>query len=76
MKQKNTSKESWVDKLQPDEFGRWAALVEGVNLIAEVGEDKKIPFNKINFKIPALQHYVQSTCDSITMKFINMQEKE
>ena len=72
MKQKNTNKASWVDSLQAEELGRWAALVEGVNLVADVGEEKKIPINKISFKIPALQHYVQSTCDSMTMKF-NMQ---
>jgi hypothetical protein len=77
-KNKKNIENNWVDALSIYELGRWAALVEGVNLVADIAQEKNIPLKKVNFKIPAMKHYVDSKCNEITRQFDiqNMRVKE
>ena len=62
-------KQDWVNELTTYQLARWASLVEGVNLVAESAEERGMAFKKVNFKIPALKKYVDSTCDILARQF-------
>ena len=59
----------YLDKMSNFELSRWAALVEGVNLIAEKADDRGQKFDKMSIKQPALMKYIDSTCDTICYTF-------
>lgn len=54
---------------------RWLALYEAVNIIADKAEDRGTKFETITLKQPALEKYIESTCDSIC-KCLEEQEKK
>lgn len=47
------------------ELARWAALVYGVNVIADMAEDMKQDFDKVCIDHPALSKYVDEISDDI-----------
>ena len=57
-----------VDEMSDFTLARWAALVEAVNVVADMAEEKGVKFKKISLKQPALRKYVDSTCDIICRK--------
>ena len=61
---------NWVEEMTSFQLARWAALVDGVNLVAEKADERNIKFDDINFRQLALQKYVDSTCDNICKQII------
>lgn len=57
-----------IDKMDNFRLARWAALVEGVNIVAEMAEEKKKKFDNVELKPLALMKYIESTCDQICRK--------
>jgi len=64
-----------IDKMNSFTLSRWAALMEGVNVIADKALDRGISLEEIEFKQPAISKYVESTCDTIA-KNIEREKKE
>jgi len=67
--------EQELDSLSVFALSRWAALIEGVNLVAEACEDKGENFDTLNLEPLSLRKYVESTCDIFNKK-IEQQHKE
>ena len=44
---------------------RWLALYDGVNIIADKADEKKLDFNDLIIKPGALENYVEGMCDII-----------
>ena len=44
---------------------RWPALYDGVNIIADKADEKKLDFNDLIIKPGALENYVEGMCDII-----------
>ena len=57
-----------IEKMDNFRLARWAALVEGVNLVAEMADEKKKRFDNVELKPLALMKYIESTCDQICRK--------
>lgn len=62
---KNEDKFNSIEEMSSFELSRWCALMEGVNIIADKCDDKKIDFNSIEVEPLSLRKYVEGTCDSI-----------
>lgn len=54
-----------VDALSNYQLAGWAALMDGVNLIAEVAEERGADFEKVKIDQIALYKYVDEKKDSI-----------
>ena len=65
MKKKCNIKHIEFDKMPNFEKSRWMALYEAVNVIAEKADDRKVNFNELSIKQPAMVKYINSSCDSI-----------
>lgn len=57
-----------VDEFTNYEIARWSALFDGVNLIAEVAEEKGIDFESIKIDQIALNKYVDEHADTVLEK--------
>ena len=64
----------YLNSLNYYQLSRWLALFEGVNLIAEAADDKKLHFKTINIKPAALLKYVDGTCDKICERLTTKQD--
>ena len=47
------------------EIARWGALFYGVNMIADLADDKNLDFNSIHIDQPALDKYVDEISDDV-----------
>lgn len=54
-----------VETMNNFQLSRWAALVEGINIISEKADDKRQKFERVNLKPLALKKYVDGVCDNI-----------
>lgn len=57
-----------VDQMTAHEIGRWCALIEGVNLIADKCDERGMNFENLKITPNALEKYVEKTCDFFTIK--------
>jgi len=67
---KDKNKKVNINKMSTFEVSRWAALVEGVNIIAERAAQDGKPFKNVSIKQPALRKYIDSTSDIICRRLI------
>ena len=80
MKKVKLVNENYMNEMSNFELSRWAALVEGVNIIADKADERVKhgvkKFNKMSIKQPALRKYIESTCDAICRTFNAKDAKE
>jgi len=65
MAKKNENVDELIDSMSKFAQSRWLALYEAVNIIADKAEDSGKKFDTITLKQPALEKYIESTCDGI-----------
>jgi hypothetical protein len=65
-----------INKMDNFQLARWAALVEGVNLIADMAGEKMKQFNNLELKPLALMKYIESTCDQICRKMNDVDDQD
>lgn len=58
------------------QISRWAALMEGVNIIMDMAEANNTNPDDIELKPIALKKYIDSTCDIICRKMNEAEENE
>lgn len=63
---------SWWGKTQEKSLtlARWMALYEAVNIIADKGEEKKIPLEQVEFKPLDIRDYMNATEDIFLRKIL------
>lgn len=62
----NNSKEQIAAKVKgmtDFEMSRWFALVDAVNMVADMAEQRNVDFSKLDIKPSAIEHYIEATCD-------------
>ena len=62
-KQNEQAVDELMSKMGDFEIARWFALIDGVNMVADMCVEKKLDFNDIDIKPSAIEHYIESTCD-------------
>ena len=65
----------YIDSMTDFELARWQSMMDGVNMIYETCEDKKIKFNDVDIKPSAIEKYIEATCDIHCRKLQEMKEK-
>lgn len=70
---KEKIKHNIFDKMSNFELSRWIALFEAVNIIAEKANDVGSNFENINIKQPAIEKYIESSCDNIC-RYLDMEK--
>ena len=56
----------WSKELPKYQLARWMALYEGINIIADKAEDRKIDFKDVSLHIPELKRYIDTTAETIS----------
>ena len=65
-----------IDSMSDFELARWQSMIDGVNMIYETCEDKKIKFNDVDIKPSAIEKYIEATCDIHCRKLQEIKEKK
>jgi len=58
------------------ETARWYALIDAVNIVADMATEKNIDFDNVDIKPSAIEHYIESTCDIYCRKIYAEKEKQ
>lgn len=64
-----------INNMTDFEQARWFALIDAVNIVANMCEEKKVAFDSIDIKPSAIEKYIESTCDIYAKKIDDQKQK-
>lgn len=65
-----------LTKMTTFEVGRWMALIEAVNIVADECISRKVNFDRLRLEPLTIRKYIEGTCDIFCRKLEEQSEKE
>lgn len=74
-KRSNETVGNIINSMSEFEMARWFALIDSVNIISKMCEEKNVSFDSVDIKPSAVEKYIEATCDIYTNKIYAEKEK-